>query len=149
MKVPSPMVIVVGIIRLESPESDEPSSIPSEQLAQTPMQIFPSLRVWAVGCESMPVSPIWVDIAWATELTINEKDKHKQKKDIKRSIDREKPLLEMINQLFLTLRNDKINRSFTLKVDNLPDTVDSVRQLSGYPDIHPLSVLFLPDLGNP
>ena len=139
MKVPSPMVIVVGIIRLESPESDEPSSIPSEQLAQTPMQMFPSLRVWAVGCESMPVSPIWVDIAWATGLASNERHKHKlkQKKGIKRSIDREVPLLEMINELVLTLSNDKINRSFTPKVDNLPDIVGNILQLRGYANIHP------------
>jgi len=145
------MVIVVGIIRLEPPESDEPSSIPSEQLAQTPTQMLPSLRVWAVGCESMPVSPIWVDIAWAGALANNEKHKTKQKQNngIKRSIDCEEPLLEMINQHFLTLRNDKINRSFTLKVDNLPDIVDSARQLSGYSDIQLLSASFLPDRGCP
>lgn len=149
MKVPSPMVIVVGIIRLESPERFEPSSIPPEQLAQTPTQIFPSLRVWAVGCESMPISPIWVDIARAGELTNNEKHKHKQTKGIKRSIDREEPLLEMTNQMLLTLGSDKINGSFTLKVDNLPDIVDSVRQLSGYSDIRSLSALFLPDRDSP
>jgi hypothetical protein len=103
------MVIVAGMIVLEELERLESVSTPSEQFAQRPIQIFPSLRVCAVGCESSPVSPNWVEVAWATELFSNEKDRDKQRKKTKRSINRGGSLMEFKKQLFLTLRNDKIN----------------------------------------
>ena len=109
MNVPSPMVMVAGIIVLEELERLESVSTPSEQFAQIPTQILPSLRVWAVGCESSPVSPNWVEIASATELASNEKDRDKQRNNTKRNINREGSLMGLTNQLFLTLRNDKIN----------------------------------------
>jgi hypothetical protein len=55
------------------------------------------------------VSPNWVEVAWATELFSNEKDRDKQRKKTKRSINRGGSLMEFKKQLFLTLRNDKIN----------------------------------------
>lgn len=142
MKVPRPIVIVAGRIVLELLERPEPLSTPSEHSAQRPTQIFPSLRVCAVGCEIIPVAPYWVDVARDSEMVSNDKDSNKHRRQKKRSINLNEPLLELTNQPLVSLRNDKINKSFTPAPGNHSDTEHSVRQKYEYFCIHPRSTSF-------